>query len=103
MSFEQILAFIPQTPRFLFVPNEEEENQTNRKMIETLLIQSVQSGDGKIAKKIFEIREELDLTKNLQKYLFNMNITSFILEKIDGEYYESEKNSELDIHAEEED
>ena len=96
LSFEQILAFIPQMPRFLFVPNEENEDQTNEKMIETLLLQSVQSWDGKIAKKIAEIREELDLTNNLHSHLIEMNIPSFILEKLYSEYYESEKHSEFE-------
>lgn len=95
LSFEQVLAFIPQTPRFLFVPNEEEEGETNEKMIQNLLMQSIQSRDGRIAHMIAEIRENLNLTRDLHKSLIKLNVSSFILEKLDVEYYESEKNSEL--------
>jgi len=95
LSFEQVLAFIPQSPRFVFVPNEEEEKETNDKMIQNLLQQSVQSQDNKISDKIKQIRDNLDLVNNLHKHLTNLNISSFILEKLDTEYYESEKNSNL--------
>ena len=101
LSFEQILAFIPQIPRFIFVPNEEEEDQSNENNDKKLLSQSIQNFDGKISKKIKELREELDATNNLHKHLMSTNISSFIFEKIDTEYYESEKHSEIDTYLKE--
>lgn len=95
LSFEQILAFIPQTPRFIFVPNEAEEGESNEKMISNLLMQSTQSRDSNISNKISEIRKNLNLTSNLHLYLHEINISNFILEKLDDEYFESQKRSEI--------
>jgi hypothetical protein len=95
LSFEQVLAFIPQTPRFLFVPNELEENESTDKMIDNLIQQSVQSQDGKIPQKIKDIRKVLNLEENLHSYLKAIGISGFIMEKLDSEYYESEKHSQL--------
>lgn len=96
LSFEQILAFIPQTPRFIFTPNEEEEDLSNEDMIRHLLSTSVQNEDDMVTQKIVEIRKNLDATNNLHHYLMETDIPSFILEKIDTEYYESEKHSEIE-------
>ena len=95
LSFEQILAFIPQTPRFIFVPNELEEGESNDKMISNLLYQSTQSRESGISSKISEIRKNLDLASNFHNYLHDINISNFILEKLDDEYFESQKRSEF--------
>ena len=93
LSFEQVLAVIPQMPRFIFVPDEEEEGETTEKMISNLLQMSTQSKDGKINIMISEIRKKLDLNNKLHHYLQNIHISSFILEKLDEEYSAIEKNS----------
>jgi hypothetical protein len=95
LNFEQVLAFIPQMPRFIFVPNEEDEDVSNQKMIETLLSQSVQAKDDKVITKITEIRQNLNMTKDIHRYLAELNVSSFILEKLDIEYHESEINSDI--------
>jgi hypothetical protein len=90
LNFEQVLAFIPQTPRFIFMPNEEEEDQTNEKMTRTLLMQSIQSKDDKITEAILEI-QKVDLVNCLHDKLNEAKVSSYILEKLDLEYYNSQK------------
>ena len=100
LSFEQVWAFIPQMPRFLFVPDGEEGETTE--MISNLVIQSTQSKDGKINEIISKIRSELDLNNNLFQYLYRINISTFILEKLDGEYLNIHRNSENAVGNDEE-
>ena len=98
LNFEQVLAFIPQMPRFIFVPNEDDEDgqfSTDIINVETLLSQSIQAKDDKVITKIAEIRKNLNLTKDMHRYLADLHVSSFILEKIDNEYYESEKHSDI--------
>ena len=64
-------------------------------MISNLLMQSTQSRDSNISNKISEIRKNLNLTSNLHLYLHEINISNFILEKLDDEYFESQKRSEI--------
>lgn len=92
LNFEQVLAFIPQTPRFLFLPNEEEEGQSNETLIRNLLMQSIQIKDGKIADLILSLQNR-NLTIKLHSLLNENHVSSYILEKLDSEYCESHKNS----------
>ena len=93
LNFEQVLAFIPQSPRFLFVSdNEEEEGQSKENMTRNLLMQTIQIRDGRIADTILDL-QKIDLVHNLHKMLNQIHISSYILEKLDFEYRESEKNA----------